>query len=250
MQRPNRVRSLAIAIAVVLIAALCAAPTSIAARSHGPRHAGVGRSTSGNWSGYSATGGGATHVIGSWTQPRVQKCAAGETSWSSPWVGIDGDTSNTVEQIGTDSDCQNGVPYYYAWYEMYPKQLVKIAIPVSPGDNFTGEVTYTSSGTFLLTLTNNTVTSSKPFSTTQTSKKARLASVEWIMEGPTSGTLTNFGTVSFTNASGTINGQTASLGSLSPLDPITMVTNQGIARAIPSSVAAGDTAFSVTWQHP
>ena len=77
--------------------------------SHAPRHS-FGRSTSTNWSGYAVTGSGANHVIGTWTQPTVT-CARGENSWSSPWVGIDGDNSNTVEQIGTDSDCSGGAPY-------------------------------------------------------------------------------------------------------------------------------------------
>jgi hypothetical protein len=59
-------------------------------------------------------------VSASWTEPSVS-CAAGETSYSSFWVGLDGDTSSTVEQIGTSADCQNGTPTYYACYEMYPK---------------------------------------------------------------------------------------------------------------------------------
>jgi len=28
--------------------------------------------------------------------------------------------STSVEQLGTDSDCDSGTPSYYAWYEMYP----------------------------------------------------------------------------------------------------------------------------------
>src|SRR4051794_17995144 len=93
---------------------------------HDPKH-GLTRDTSTNWSGYDVTGSGALDVKGTWTQPAA-KCTAGENSWSSPWVGIDGDTSNTVEQIGTDTDCSNGTPFYYAWYEMYPKKLVQITI--------------------------------------------------------------------------------------------------------------------------
>jgi hypothetical protein len=185
-------------------------------------------------------------VIGSWTQPTAT-CSAGENSWSSPWVGIDGDNSNTVEQIGTDTDCSGGTPYYYAWYEMYPKSLVVIgSIAVHRGDSFTGEVTAGASGSYLLKLTNTTTGAS--FQTTQNSKRARRSSVEWVMEGPSSGLLTNFGTVGFTAASATISGQTGSLGSFANADPITMVTQQGIARAVPSAVTGGS-AFSVAWQH-
>jgi hypothetical protein len=189
-------------------------------------------------------GSGATHVIGTWTQPAAT-CAPGENSWSSPWVGIDGNSSGTVEQIGTDTDCQNGAPFYYAWFEMYPKSLVMIGIGVHPGDSFTGQVTY-SSGSFVLRLTDNTTAVS--FQTTQTSKRAKRSSVEWVMEGPSSGLLTNFGSVGFSAASATIGGQTGNLGSFGNAQPITMVTKAGAPRAVPSAVSGGS-AFSVSWQH-
>ena len=71
----------------------------------------VGPDTSNNWSGYviTAPAGSVSDVTGSWVVPGVT-CAPGETSFASFWIGIDGDSSPTVEQIGTDSDCQNGIP--------------------------------------------------------------------------------------------------------------------------------------------
>ena len=217
--------------------------------SHAPKHK-VGRSTSTNWSGYAVDGRAATatQAIATWTQPTAT-CGARENSWSSPWVGIDGSNSNTVEQIGTDTDCSNGTPTYYAWYEMYPKPLNFISIPVNPGDSFTASVTATSSGSYLLKLTNNTTTAAnKTFQITQSSKKARNSSIEWVMEGPSSGLLTNFGTVNFTSASGTIGGQTKSVGDFgAAADPITMVTSQGVTRAAPFGLS-GPT-FGVNWQH-
>jgi hypothetical protein len=224
-----------------------ATPQPSAARLHAspaPKHK-FGRGTSTNWSGYAVNGTGATHVIGTWTQPAAS-CAAGENSWSSPWVGIDGNASNTVEQIGTDSDCENGAPVYYAWYEMYPKSLVTLSLAVHPGDSFTGEVTNPSAGTFVLKLTNNTTHAT--FSTTQQSKKARRTSVEWIMEGPSNGLLTNFGSVPFSGASATISNTTASLGSFGNRQSITMVNGQGLTRAVPSGVSGG-TSFTVDWKH-
>ncbi len=226
---------------------LAFAPAAMANTGHGIRHAPrhkLGRGTSTNWSGYAVDGTGATDVIGTWTQPAVT-CSPGETSWSSPWVGIDGDNSNTVEQTGTDSDCNNGTPSYYAWYEMYPKSLVKLSMTVHPNDSLTGEVTYTGSG-FVLKLTDNTTNTT--FQTTQSSKKAQRTSVEWIMEGPSTGTLSDFGTVPFSAAAATIGGQTGSLGSFSGAQAITMVNKQGTVRAAPSSISGGS-AFSVAWQH-
>lgn len=233
------------AFALLLATSVAVAAGSSHRGSPAPRHK-FGRGTSTNWSGYAVPGTGATHVIGTWTAPAAS-CASGENSWSSPWVGIDGYASNTVEQIGTDSDCWNGTPVYYAWYEMYPKKLFGISsINVHPGDSVTGEVTNTSPGTFLLNLTDNTTGAS--FQTTQRSKRAQHSSVEWIMEGPSNGLLTDFGSVDFSAARATISNQTGNLGSFANADPITMVTQQGVPRAVPSAVRGG-TRFSVTWQH-
>jgi hypothetical protein len=221
-----------------------ARPSSQRPAANGPKHK-YGRGTSTNWSGYAVDGTGATSVTGTWTVNKVT-CAAGETSWSSPWVGIDGDASKTVEQTGTDSDCNGGTPSYYAWYEMYPKSLVQIPIVIAPGNSITGTVTYSAASSFTLTLTDNTTHAT--FTTTQTSKKAQRTSVEWIVEGPSSGTLSNFGTEPFSATSATINGQTGSLYTLSGANPITMVSAQGVTRATPSSVGKSG-AFSVAWQH-
>jgi hypothetical protein len=231
---------------LAVVAALIVPSAALAdgAHSHAPKRK-FGRSTSTNWSGYAVPGSNATHVIGTWTARGVT-CAAGENSWSSPWVGIDGDNSNTVEQIGTDSDCQGGKPVYYAWYEMYPKSLVSLGLAVHPGDSFTGEVTGGSSGDFILKLTNNTTKAS--FQTTQRSKRTRRSSVEWVLEGPSSGLLSNFGSQPFSAASATIDGSTRTLGSFGNIEPITMVNNQGAARAVPSAISGG-TSFSVAWQH-
>lgn len=213
------------------------------ARTRDAKH-GFGRGTSTNWSGYAVDGSDATYVTGSWTQPYATDCATVPNSWSSPWVGIDGDTNNTVEQIGTDSDCSGGVPKYYAWWEMYPKSLVVITgITVHPGDAFTATVSY-ASGAFTMTLADKKT--GAQFTTTQQSKKAQRTSVEWIVEGPSRGNLTNFGSVGFMGASGTIGGQVTSPDS-SGGAPITMVTQQGIPRAVPT--LSGPSDFTVAWQH-
>jgi hypothetical protein len=240
------------AVIVALATGSALAPAALAAHApkvrgpiSDPRHS-VGRNTSTNWSGYDVTGAGATSVTGTWTQPAAT-CAAGENSWSSPWVGIDGDTSSTVEQIGTDSDCQNGQPTYYAWYEMYPKQLVELAMTVAPNHSYTGKVTAGASGRYVLTLTDNTTRAT--VTTTQTAKRARNASVEWIMEGPSTGLLTNFGRVTFTGAAAAINGQSGALGALTGAQAITMVTTKDVVRAQPSPIRSSSS-FDVTWQHP
>lgn len=211
-------------------------------------HMRAGRnSSSTNWSGYATTSGSSayTDVKGSWTQPTAS-CTSGQTAYSSFWVGIDGDTSNTVEQTGTDADCSSGTPTYYAWYEMYPKFPVNLSNTIQPGDSMTAEVKYLGSGEFQLIISD--ASRSWSFSTTQRSRKANRMSGEWIAEAPSSGSgvlpLADFGMVSFSSC--TANG--SSISSNPNVDEIAMVTSSGTVKAQPSGLSGGS-AFSVTWKH-
>lgn len=233
------------AVALAAAVALALTPAMAGAHAlHAPKHQ-LGHGTSSNWSGYAVDGSDATYVTASWQQPAALNCALVPNSWSSPWVGIDGDNSSTVEQTGTDSDCVRGKPSYYAWWEMYPKSTVVIrSITVTPGDWFTASVSYGGTS-FNLTLTDTTTGQS--FTTVQTTKKAvARSSVEWIMEGPSSGNLTDFGSLAFSGATATIGGQQVSPSSPSA-NPITMVTNKQQDRAVPT--LTGPDSFSVAWQH-
>ena len=112
-------------------------------------------------------------------------CSVTPTGWSSFWVGLDGDTSNTVEQTGTEADCSSGSPVYSAWYEMYPKFPVNFSNPVSPGDHFSGSVATDGRGSFTLTL----IDSTKGWTQTNVArlKHARLSSAEVIAKASSSG---------------------------------------------------------------
>ena len=104
----------------------------------------------------------------------------------------------------------------------------------------------TALATNALALTDTTARQS--FSTTQTNKRAQQSSVEWIMEGPSSGLLTDFTTVAFSAASAAVNGQNTGLSSLSGATPITMVSAKGnTVRALPSGLNGKD-GFSVDWK--
>jgi hypothetical protein len=233
-----------------------------------PRHSPIqiresrnGSTTSTNWSGYAVTAapGTVTDVKASWIVPAiVGPCPAGN-QYSSFWVGIDGYNSNTVEQIGTDSDCQNGVPVYYAWYEFYPHASFNInSVTVSPGDNIVAESTYSAaSRSFIVTITN--LTTNLSFTTSSKVGSAKRSSAEWIAEAPSSGgvlPLADFGTVSFGSVNtgdtgtcdATIAGATGEIGSFGAnVQQITMVTNTGAVKAQPSSLTADGTSFSDTW---
>jgi hypothetical protein len=239
-------KGLAFVAAFALVALAAVSGTSRgAAATHGARMAPnhkISHSTSSNWSGYSAINGRYTSVSARWTQPAA-KCTS-QTTYSSFWVGLDGDGSSTVEQTGTSADCSGGSPRYYAWYEMYPKFPTNLSIAVRPGDSMTGTVTTDGKGRFTLTIHNNTTGGN--FTTTQTLKRARLASAEAIAEAPSSSggvlPLTNFGTVSFSAV--TVNG--VPIGTFNP-DRIDMVSG-GVTKAQTSALSGG-TSFSVAWKH-
>ena len=202
----------------------------------------ISNSSSTNWSGYAVTGGRYTQVSASWKVPTVS-CSG--TAYSSFWVGLDGDTSGTVEQTGTDSDCSGSTPQYYAWYEMYPKFPSNYSNPVTPGDTMTASVTTNGSGSFTLTISDGTKWTR---TTTARLKSAKLASAEVIAEAPSSSggvlPLADFGTVSFSSAKA----NNALLTSSTPgIDPITMVTSSGTVKAQPSNISSGS--FTDTWKH-
>lgn len=173
--------------------------------------------TSTNWSGYAAATslanpqyGSVSAVAGAWTVPTVTGPSTGKT-YSSVWVGIDGLSSPTVEQIGTEEDVVNGQAQYYAWFEMFPRGPVTISsMKVKPGDQMVASVSYAGFGFFQLTMTDQTEHES--FSTMQWSPFALRSSAEWIVEAPSSATgtlpLANFGAATFTGAYVTMNGQT------------------------------------------
>jgi len=230
-------------LSIVAIGALAVASPAVAAPRSAPNHK-ISHSTSSNWSGYDVTGHGPySSVSSSWVVPAVN-CTA--TAYSSFWVGLDGDTTNTVEQTGTDSDCNGLTPSYFGWYEMYPKFPANFGGKVAPGDMLSASVTVGGRGVFTLVLSN--ATRGWTATTSQMSKKARLGSAEVIAEAPSSSggvlPLANFGKVNF--GASNVNG--VSLASQPGLDPITMVQSNNQPKATPSGISSTG-AFSVTWNH-
>jgi hypothetical protein len=212
-----------------------------------------------NWSGFAVIGTGVSDAKGSWIVPAIQGTCPSTNQYSSFWVGIDGYSSGTVEQTGTDSDCQSGTPTYYAWYEFYPHPLFIInSITVHPGDTISADASFNGKS-FVTTITDQT--SHQTFSTSAKVRSAQRTSAEWIAEAPSSSggvlPLANFGTAKFgtenTGVTGTnyatINGVPGTIGSFgSNVHQITMVTNGGVVKASPSSLSTDGTSFTVTWK--
>jgi hypothetical protein len=206
-------------------------------------------STSSNWSGYAETGapGSFTSAAGSWTVPTVS-CAADPGSYSSDWVGIDGDAINstTVEQDGTDSDCDGTQPSYYAWYEMYGDQAVShgnsvdLPNPVSAGDTMSAGVSVSGSS-WTLSISDETAGWSQTIPITFSG--AAKATAEWIVERPQVNggiaTLADFGGVGFSGA-------TANGSPISSASSIAMYSGSDLL-ASPGPLGGDDESFVVTW---
>jgi hypothetical protein len=203
--------------------------------------------TSSNWAGYAATGsnGHFTSVAADWVQP-TGHCTGGD-QYAAFWVGLDGYSSSTVEQTGSEVDCVGRTAQYYAWYEMYPGPSENYSNTVKAGDHFTATVTYLSGENFSLYIADTTQGWSHTTDASLTSTPAR-SSAEVIVEAPccTAGggilPLTDFGTMSFTGS--TANG--SAIGNAGGLTEIIMIDNEGRDKDTISSLTGGEN-FSATW---
>jgi hypothetical protein len=223
----------------------------------------AGTTTSSNWSGYAfdaPSGTTVSSVQGSWTVPAVNpSIMASGAAYAGFWVGIDGYTSDTVEQIGTDSDVNNGVASYYAWYEMYPNYSYEIPMTILPGDSITASVEYLSSSReYQLSITDSSrpgESFSQDFSRTPGTHPQR-SSAEWVAEAPSSGAtgdvlgLSQFGTVNFSGASATLNNGTSGPISSFPYDSIAMSTTATGLGTSPSPLDPTGSSFTVATAFP
>ena len=197
---------------------------------------------SGNWSGYAVTGSTFTTATATWVQPAAS-CTSndGETDMS-PWVGLDGYSSSTVEQTGTSADCDGSSVDYYAWYEMYPANYVTINDTVKAGDSFTGTVTHTSGTSYTLKLTDNT----RGWSYSTTKKlSADDSSAEAVLE-MAADNLTKFSTDPFTSF--TVDGEAVGSYTSSPytIDQMEIDTSSG-AICDSTSALTSEENFTVSW---
>jgi len=207
-----------------------------------------------NWAGYGTlapTSTAFTSVTASWTVPTIAPTA--NDTYLGMWVGLDGLTNSTVEQIGILANYVAGVPSYYGFYETFPSSSVGIdSVTINPGDSLTALITYIGlshvGDLYRMSLTDNTT--GETFSEIAGSGFVnQRANAEWIVEAPTVdgaiAPLSNFGSATFTGASATLN-------ALSP-SPISALNNVGIdlisptnSSAFASALDPSGTSFTVT----
>src|ERR1700691_1053493 len=94
-------------------------------------------------------------VSASWKEPAAT-CSGRSDQYAAFWVGLDGYSSDSVEQTGTDSDCDGRTPSYYGWYEMYPADPVYFSNTVKPGDSLSASVKFSGTDTYTLVLKDST----------------------------------------------------------------------------------------------
>jgi Peptidase A4 family len=249
VQLPRTIRVLAVAAPVLLVGALAAAaPASASAAPAAPAgpaapaafpHYDHRLHADSFWAGYADTGTTFTSVSGAWTAPKLD-CTTTKNSSVSPWIGIDGWSSNTVEQIGFDQDCESGTASYHPWVEMYPANSIYFTDTVKAGDHITASVSV-SAATFTLTESDTTQGWTKTYTKTGNDQ---LSSAEAIVEDLGNGIqpVANFGSIPFTNLlangqpladAGTVNATSLERGS-------TLLTEN-------SALSGG--AFTMTWLH-
>jgi hypothetical protein len=227
---------------------------------------GDGTSTSSNWSGYAVLGSAFEWAKGSWVVPVANCSGVGrfQQQYAAFWVGLDGYNSNTVEQTGTDSDCEGTTPTYYAWYEFYPRASVEIgSLSIKPGDVMSAIVYYNSAtDRFAVSITDESTGQS--FATTGAVAGATRSSAEWITEAPcctlTDGILplSDFGTVNFGKDTGGVaatnwardNSTEGPIGSFPAVNTIQIDktgSNTSPQTSTCSALSKDGTSFSCSW---
>jgi len=136
---------------------------------------------------------------------------------------------------------------------MYPQGSMNVALAVKAGDSITASVDYVGSQ-FVLTITDaNDPAGSNSFTTSASAPQAQRSSAEWIVEAPSSERsvlpLADFGTVAFSNATATINGQTGPINNSAywqdtAINIVSSVTQTSITGLTNANSASS---FTVTW---
>jgi uncharacterized repeat protein (TIGR02543 family) len=217
--------------------------------------------TSSNWAGYVDTGGTFSTVSGKWVVPTAT-CNTSGDQYAVQWVGIDGYGSSTVEQDGTTTDCIGTTASYGAWYEMYGDANVNSGYsvnlptntyPVAPGNAMSASVSY-AAGEWTLDIADTSVGWTFSIVIATPSPPPAQASAEWIAEDPgicnptcAIGSLADFGTVTFTNASVTSNGTTGSITS-DGVTAIEITDGSNVVMAAPGVLNGAGTSFTDTWE--
>jgi hypothetical protein len=157
---------------------------------------------SANWAGYVAAGhaGEFDGVSAEWRVPKVD-CLKTPYGYAAQWVGLDGFSDKTVEQLGTEAVCYYGLPVYGAWFEMYPADPVVAQLAVHAGDLMRASIVELD-GEYMLVIQDLTTGKSQA-TVAKCGATCERSSAEVISEAPSSSDgilpLADFGSVQFSD---------------------------------------------------
>jgi hypothetical protein len=177
---------------------------------HGPRQRPVpagtesasageaGTETSTNWSGgvaFAPSGETFRWVEGDWVIPNVDAPTENRWYYCASWIGIDGDGSGDVCQVGVECEAYRSgtsvTTNIYPWFEWFPYPETAITnFPVRPGDMITALLCTSGAGATSASayFTNRTTGASTSLTFTAPSGRSLTGnSAEWIVEAPTVG---------------------------------------------------------------
>jgi Peptidase A4 family len=141
----------------------------------------------------------------------------------------------------------SGRVQYTAWIEMLPRASQQIPFSVHPGDSVTVNIAEQTPSNWQISFANNSTGQAYQRSVRYMSSHS---SAEWVVEAPSASgagilPLDNFGSIQFSAASATENGQTVDLNQ-SHAQPISMLGGSGQTLAVPSSIGGDGASFNVS----
>lgn len=199
-----------------------------------------------NWAGYVSKGGTYTAISGSWQIPSVTVGSDSAAS-DATWIGIGGDTSSDLIQVGTENIVEDGQVASSTFFEELPNSSENIpTVTVSAGDKVSASITEVATGEWNISI--NDLTNGESYSNTVYYNSSE-SSAEWVEEAPSDGSsiipLDEFGSVTFTGGSTVENGKTVSISG-SNAQVLTMDNGAGQALTATSALQNNGGSFTVT----
>jgi len=204
-------------------------------------------SYSSNWGGAVLVTNKVTSVTATFTVPTPSTAGSG-----SAWVGIDGDTcESSILQTGIDWTKSGSSVTYDAWYEWYPDVSYDFTgITLAPGNKIRATVTAASTKSGSAKIENLTTGKTVTHSFSGESNALCETNAEWIVEdfeecGSSCSLVpfANYGTVTFSAATATVNGATVNAGT----NP-TIIDMQSSSGSVLSSCSASGSTVTCSYK--
>jgi len=167
-------------------------------------------------------------VEASWIVPQVN--ASGRNGYSSAWVGIGGQTDETLIQIGTEHNLLNSQENYHVWYEMLPDYVIRIPdFDIAPGHLVSASIKLVNNESNIWSMQLIDFSNGQSFSKTVQYNSTR-SSAEWIVERATVNnqisSLADFKTITFTDCRADLVEKNGVIGNFT--HAVVHMTNEGL----------------------